>query len=187
VRRVAIALLFGCAACQQPGSAFHNAAPSTGNVPPATPCPDGKPARAGLQNFGAYIGTWQANRPHDVQFPSDYAIGTLAGRVTVRCSTTGYVIVEEIQPVFGSPAGQAVRVALTDIPTDGQKVYDHVHARCRLLQYSSRELARQLGADDPDGRVDIMFQSDGNAYNSAAVKLIKMDLLDRLGADTRIC
>jgi len=187
VRRVAIALLFGCAACQQPSAAFHSATPSTSSAPAVAQCPDGKPARTGLQNFGAYIGTWQANRPHDVQFPSDYTIGTLTGRVTVRCSTTGYVIVEEIRPVFGSPAGQAVRVALTDIPTDGQKVYDHVHARCRLLQYISRELARQLGADDPDGRVDIMFQSDGNAYNSASVKLIRMDLLDALGSDTRPC
>ncbi|TME01291.1 MAG: hypothetical protein E6I71_15735, partial [Chloroflexi bacterium] len=146
MRRVAIALLFGCAACQQPSAAFHSTAPTTRSAPAVAQCPNGKPPRMGLQNFGAYIGTWQANRPHDVQFPSDYTIGTLTGRVTVRCSTTGYVIVEEIRPVFGSPAGQAVRVALTDIPTDGQKVYDHVHARCRLLQYISRELARQLGA-----------------------------------------
>jgi len=187
VKRIAIAFLFASAACQQPSAAFHSAVPSTSNAPAATQCPDGKPARAGLQNFGAYIGTWQANRPHDAQFPSEYVIGTIAGRVTVRCSTDGYVIAEEIRPVFGSPAGQAVRVALTDVPNDGQKVYDDVHAHCRLLQYSSLELARQLGADDPDGRVDIVFQSDGSAYNPASVTLIRLDLLDTLGADTRIC
>jgi len=187
MRRIALVFLFASAACQQPIAAFHSASPSTSNALAATQCPDGKPVRAGLQNFGAYIGTWQANRPHDFQFPSDYVIGTIAGRVTVHCSNDGYVIVEEIRPVFASPAGQAVRVALTDVPDDGQKVYDHVHARCRLLQYSSLELARQLGSDDPDGRVDIMLQSDGTAYNAASIKLIKMDLSDRLGADTRAC
>jgi len=151
------------------------------------PCPDGRPARAGLQNFGAYIGTWQANRPHDLQSPSDYVIGIIPGRVAVRCSSDGFVIVEEIHPLFDSPAGQAVRVALTDIPADGQKIYDHVHRGCRVLQYSSVQVAHQLGAHDADGRIDITFSSDGAAYNPAAVKLITMDLRNGLGADTVAC
>jgi hypothetical protein len=105
----------------------------------------------------------------------------------VRCSTDGFVIVEEIRPLFDSPAGQAVRVALTDIPADGQKIYDHVHPGCRVLQYSSLELAHQLGAEDAGGRVDITFTSDAASYNPAAIKLVTMDIRNALGADTIAC
>ena len=113
--------------------------------------------------------------------------GTISGRVVVRCSRDGYVIVEEIRPLFDSPSGQALRVALTDIPDDGQKVYDHVHPGCRVLQYSSLQLAHQLGAVDSDGRVDITFSSGGTAYNSGAVNLIRLDVANSLGADAAAC
>ena len=184
---ILIALAIVSGACQPPGAALHPPSPSTSGEPAVVPCPDGMPARAGLQNFGAYIGTWQADRPHDIQSPSDYVIGTIPGRVAVRCTTDGFVIVEEIRPLFDSPVGQAVRVALTDIPGDGQKIYDHVHAGCRVLQYTSVELAHQLGAHDADGRVDITFSSDAAAYNSAAVKLIRMEIRNTLGADAAAC
>ena len=184
---IALALVLGAGACQPPSAALHSASPSAGNGLTITHCPDGKPARAGLQNFGAYIGTWQANRPHSVQFPADYVIGTISGRVVVRCSRDGYVVVEEIRPLFDSPSGQALRVALTDVPDDGQKVYDHVHPGCRVLQYSSLQLAHQLGAVDSDGRVDITFSSGGTAYNSGAVNLIRLDVANSLGADAAAC
>jgi hypothetical protein len=160
---------------------------ATSNDPDGVACPEGKPARAGLDNFGAYIGTWEQNRPHDRQFPSDYSIGTIQGHVAVRCSANGFVVVERIHPLFASPEGQALRVALTEVPDDSEKVYDHIHAGCRVLQYRSPKLARQLGADDTDGRVGFVFQSDGAAYYSGAVKSIVLDLYDRLGADTRGC
>jgi hypothetical protein len=177
-----LGLMPGCVA---PGG---GGAPSVTTYDPGSvQCPDGKPPRAGLQNFGAYIGTWDANRPHDPTVTSDYVIGIIAGHVSVRCSTDDFVVVEQIYPQFQAPAGTAVRVALTELPDDSEKVYDHTHASCRVLQYSSQKLARQLGADDTDGRVDIVFTSESTAYNSAAVKTIILDLGDRLGADARVC
>ena len=150
-------------------------------------CPSGKAARAGLQNFGAYIGTWDANRPHDPTVASDYVIGIVPGHVSVRCSTDDFVVVEQLHPRFQVPAGTAVRVALTELPDDSEKVYDHTHPGCRVLQYRSHQLAQQLGADDPDGRVDIVFTSESTTYNAAAVRTIVLDLGDRLGVDARAC
>jgi hypothetical protein len=173
-------------ACQAPGSASAPPPALTTHDPGQVACPEGKAPRPGLQNFGAYIGTWQQNRPHDSQYSSDYAIGIVQGHVAVRCSTDAFVIVENIHPLFATPAGQALRVALTDLPADSTRVYDHTHSGCRVLQYQSGELARQLGADDADGRVDIMFDSSGATY-TGTVKTIVIDLYDRLGADTRGC
>jgi len=68
-----------------------------------------------------------------------------------------------------------------------RKVYDHAHAGCRVFQYTSAKLAHQLGADDADGRVNIIFEGDSGTYNPAAVRVILVDLYDRLGADTRGC
>ena len=149
-------------------------------------CPSGKPARAGLQNFGAYIGTWDSNHPRDPAHNGSYAIRIVSGSLDVRCSDDGYVVSETMRPLFHSPEGQAVRIALTDLPEDSEKVYDHVHSGCRVLQYRSAQLAHQLGADDVDGRVDIVFTSDGGTY-TGVVKTILLDLWDKLGADTRAC
>jgi hypothetical protein len=55
-----------------------------------------------------------------------------------------------------------------------------------VLQYRSDKLARQLGAEDSSGRVDIVFSSDGATY-TAAVQTILLDLFDELGKDTRAC
>jgi hypothetical protein len=85
------------------------------------------------------------------------------------------------------PAGTAVRVALSDLPEDSDKVYDHTHASCRVLQYRSQLLSQQLRAADDDGSVDIVFTSETSTYNAAAVKTIVLDLYDKLGADTRAC
>jgi hypothetical protein len=150
-------------------------------------CPDGRKARPGLKNFGAYIGTWQINHRRDPQLSTAYEIGTIPGRVTVSCSTDEFVVVEAIYPRNQSPAGQALRVALTDLPDDSTKLYEHAHSGCRTLQYQSRELARQLGADDNDGRVTVTLESQTATYNAASVYLILIDLHDTLGQDTTLC
>lgn len=186
VRILLVVMCVSVVACAPPGVS-KSPAPATTNAAGSISCPDGKPARAGLDNFGAYIGTWQSNRGHDTVKSAEYAIGIVPGYVAVRCSDDGFVVEEEIHPRFQSPAGQALRIALTDIPDDSNKVYDHVHAGCRVFQYTSNKLAHQLGVDDVDGRVDIVFESDNGTYNPASVKVILMDLYDRLGADTRDC
>ncbi len=179
--------LLVASACQTPGRSFASPTAQSTHDPGNIECPDRKAARDGLTNYGAYIGTWQVNRRHDTAIPSEYVIGSIPGHVAVRCSSDDYVIVEEIHPLFQSPAGQALRVALTELPDDSEKVYDHPHAGCRVLQYRSQKLADQLRADDNDGRVDIVFESEGSAYNAGAIKVILMDLFDSLGADTRDC
>ncbi len=185
VRLLIAAICLAMAACT-PGLSSSPSAAST-HDPGNVECPSGKADRAGLLNFGAYIGTWQTNRSHDSALSSNYLIGIVPGYVAVRCSNDGFVVQEEIHPLFQSPAGQALRIALTDIPDDSNKVYDHAHAGCRVFQYRSSKLAHQLGADDADGRVNIVFEGDGGTYNPAAVRVILMDLYDRLGADTRGC
>ena len=74
------------------------------------------------------------------------------GRVEVRCSGDDFVIEEQIHPRDQAPAGSALRIALTDVPDDARKIYDHLHVACRTLQYASTKLARQLARDDPDRR-----------------------------------
>jgi hypothetical protein len=188
--RLRILLAAACiavtACCQAPG-ASRTPASTTTRDPGEVECPVGKPARPGLQNFGAYIGTWETNRRHDTLVAADYVIGTIPGHVSVRCSSDGFVIVEQIHPLFHSPEGQALRVALTEVPEDSETVYDHLHAGCRTFQYRSQALARQLGPDDNDGRVNIVFRSDGDRYNPGSVTSIVLDLVERLGADTREC
>ena len=183
---LALACIGVAASCVAPGASAPSAAVST-NEPANVDCPGGKPARAGLHAFGAFIGTWDASRPHDPLVASDYPIGMIAGHISIRCSTDGFVIVEHMHPMFQSPAGQALRVALTELPDDSERVYDHTHQGCRTFQYRSKVLARQLGPEDNDGRVDIVFRSDGATYNPASVRTIDLDLADRLGADTRGC
>jgi hypothetical protein len=185
VRLLIAATCLAIAACT-PGLSSSSSASST-HDPGNVACPSGKSDRAGLLNFGAYIGTWQNNRRHDSPLSGDYVIGMVPGYVAVRCSNDGFVVQEEIHPRFQSPAGQALRIALTEIPDDSNEVYDHAHAGCRVFQYSSTKLAHQLGADDADGRVNIVFEGDSGTYNPAAVRVILMDLYDRLGADTRGC
>lgn len=145
------------------------------------------PERSGLSNFGAYIGTWQANHRQVPQSTTYYTNATVPGRVTVRCSADGYVVVEEIRLMFHVTAGGAFQIALTELPADATKVYDHAHRGCRSVQYQSPRLAEQLGAVDGDGLADIKFHSDGAAYNPASVSLVIIDLRERLGLDTGTC
>ena len=184
-RRCLIALAcLGMLACSVPG---RSAAAVATQQPGPVACPDGKPDRAGLANFGAYIGTWETAHRRDPSASSAYAIGTLPGHVTVRCSAHDFVIAEAIAPRNQVPAGLALRVALSDLPDDAVKVFEHVHTKCSTLQYQSRKLAQQLGPDDKDGRATIVFESQAPSYNAAAVNLILIDVLDSLGADTKGC
>ena len=144
-------------------------------------------AREGLANFGAYIGTWQANHQPDPSVPGAYRLGGAVGRIEIRCSPGGFVIAEEIFPRNQTVAGLALRLALSEIPDDAREIYDHMHAGCRTLQYESTRLARQLGADDRDGHVGFSLESDGPSYNPASVTLIRIDVTDVLGGDSRAC
>lgn len=89
--------------------------------------------------------------------------------------------------MFHVTAGGAFQIALTELPADSMKVYDHVHAACRSLQYRSPRLAEQLGAGGSDGLADISFQGDGPNYSAASISLIRIDLGHKLGADGGAC
>ena len=175
------------AACSLPGSASASPAAIASPEPTSLGCPDGQAARAGLVNFGAYIGTWQSTHPRDTKVPLDYELGAAPGHVGVGCSADGFVIEERIYPLNQTPAGSALRIALTDLPDDARKIYDHMHAGCRTLQYASAKLASQLGEDDRDGHLSITFQSEGPTYNPASVTVIRIDVVDILGADSQRC
>lgn len=176
-------LMCGCApsrlAPQPPAVKTHD--------PGQVECPDGRSPRPGLKNFGSYIGTWDSNHHRDPQIGTAYAIGSIPGRVVVSCSQDDFVVVEAIYPRNQSPAGQALRVALTDLPADSTKVYEHMHSGCRTLQYQSKMLAHQLGPDDSDGRVDITMESQTATYNAASIYLILIDLNASLGKDRQAC
>ncbi len=80
-----------------------------------------------------------------------------------------------------------MRVALTDLPDDSTKIYEHLHPGCRTLQYQSKRLAQQLGPDDRDGPVDITMESQTETYNAASIYLILIDLNASLGKDKQAC
>ena len=101
----------------------------------------------------------------DPQNGSDYKLGAALGRVEVRCSAGGFVIEEQIHPLNQTPAGSALRLALTDVPDDARKIFDHMHEGCRTLQYASAKLARQLADDDRDGHLSITFESADGLVN----------------------
>ena len=153
----AVLFLFAGACRTMPDLAQHqsvSAAPATD----LTACPDGLPQQSGLTGFGAYIGTWQANHSR-IPDSADYAMATGSGRVGVRCSSSDYVIAESITLTFHAPSGRALQFALTDLPADAKKIYDHSHDACRSLQYRSPTLSAQLPREDRVGLVDIAITS----------------------------
>ena len=144
-------------------------------------------ARDGLTNFGAYVGTWQVNHQRDPEVPGSYRLGGAQGRIEIKCSPDGFVIAEEIRPRNQTVAGLALRLALSEIPDDARMIYDHLRPGCRTLQYESAKLGRQLSSNDRDGHVGFSLESDGPDYNPASVTLIRIDVTDILGADSRVC
>lgn len=139
-------------------------------------CPDGLPQRPGLTGFGAYIGTWQANHSR-IPDSADYAIAAGSGRVGVRCSLSNHVIAESITLTFHVPTGRALQFALTDLPSDAKKIYDHTHDACRSLQYRSSTLSAQMPLDDRVGLVDITISSQE----------VDLRVGSSLGDDSRAC
>ena len=180
-------LCLALTACSLPGGISSTPVAVKTQNPGQVDCPDGRPARPGLKNFGAFIGTWQTNHQRDPKVSTAYAIGMIPGRVVVTCSNDDFVVMEEIYPRGQSPLGEALRVALTDLPQDSTKVYEHAHTGCYILQFQSKAMARQLGAKDADGRVTITMESQTTTFNPCSVYLILIDLHDLLGQDTHAC
>jgi hypothetical protein len=174
------------AACSTMPDLSHN--PSPGAAPEAAlmACPDGLPSQPGLTDFGAYIGTWQANHARIPQ-STDYLIAADSGRVEVQCDGANYVVAEDFTLTFQVPGGRAVQFALTDLPADSRKIFDHTHPACRSLQYQSRTLAAQLPGDDHAGLVDIRLRSPSRSYNLSAVSIVEVRTATSLGDDTRPC
>lgn len=159
--RILVTVIVGmclAAACRtMPDLSRHQAGSPAAETDLAT-CPDGLPQQPGLTGFGAYIGTWQANHSR-IPDSADYAIATGSGRVGVLCSQSNYVVAESIMLTFHVPSGRALQFALTDLPSDAKKIYDHTHDACRSLQYRSSTLGAQLPQDDRAGLVDVTITS----------------------------
>jgi len=187
--RVLVALLAACClvgACRtMPDlSATKGPAPKAQNG--LGSCPDGLPSHAGLTDFGAYIGTWQANH-YRIPQTSSYAIALESGHVGVQCSAKNYVVEEDFTLTFQVPGGRALQFALTDLPADSLQIYDHTHPACRSLQYQSQAIATQLGNDDQPGLVDITLRSPSRGYNLSAVSMVELRVASALGDDSRPC
>lgn len=176
VLAAAIAAICLAAACRtMPDLSQHQAVAPALQTDLAA-CPDGLPQQPGLTGFGAFIGTWQANHSR-IPDTADYAIATGSGRVGVRCSSSNFVIAESITLTFHVPSGRALQFALTDLPSDAKKVYDHMHDACRSLQYRSPTLGAQLPHDDRVGLVDITISSQE----------VVLRIGNSLGDDSRPC
>jgi hypothetical protein len=181
-----IACLF-LGGCRVPPAGLSRTTPLANHDASAVVCPDGKPAQPGLTNFGAYIGTWQAGHRPDPTSPSDYAIDLATGRITVQCSAAGFVTVEIISLTFQVPNGRALQFALTDLPADSTKIYDHTHPGCQNFQYRSHRLAQQLAGVDSEGLADITLASPSATYNRTAVSLVRIEVAGTVGDDSRGC
>ena len=174
------------AACRTMPDLSHVSAPSPAPQTALVGCPSGLPSQPGLTDFGAYIGTWQANHARIPQ-STDYVIAADLGRVGVQCDAADYVVAENFTLSFQVPGGRAVQFALTDLPADSRKIFDHTHPACRLLQYQSQKLAAQLQADDHAGLVDITLRSASRMYNLSAVSLVEVRIATSLGGDSQQC
>jgi hypothetical protein len=148
-------------------------------------CPDGLPVQPGLTDFGAYIGTWQANHAR-IPNSSDYIIAADSGHVGVQCNGANYVVGEDFTLTFQVPGGRALQFALTDLPADSRMIFDHTHPACRSLQYRSTTLAAEL-SDDHLGLVDITLRSPSRSYNLSAVSMVEMRVAGSIGDDSRSC
>ena len=174
------------ATCRTMPDLSHGAAPRSAPGTALVGCPDGLPSRPGLTDFGAYIGTWQANHARIPQ-SAEYVIAADLGRVGVQCDVADYVVAEDFTLTFQVPGGRAVQFALTDLPADSRKIFDHTHPACRTLQYQSEELAAQLPGDDHAGLVDITLRSPSRTYNLSAISIVGIRIAISPGDDSRPC
>jgi hypothetical protein len=173
-------------ACHTMPNLSHNPAQSAAPEAGLVACPDGLPSQPGLTDFGAYIGTWQAYHAR-IPASGDYVIAADLGRVDVQCDAANYVVAEDFTLTFQVPGGRAVQFALTDLPADSRKIFDHVHQACRSLQYQSQKIAAQLPADDRGGLVDITMRSPTRTYNLSAISTVDVRIASLLGDDSRPC
>jgi hypothetical protein len=174
------------AACRTMPDLAHRAAPSSAPETALVGCPDGLPSQPGLTDFGAYIGTWQANHARIPQ-STDYVIAADLGRVGVQCDAANHVVAEDFTLTFEVPGGRAVQFALTDLPADSRRIFDHTHPACRTLQYQSNKLAAQLPGDDRAGLVDVTLRSPSRTYNLSAISIVEIRIATSLGDDSRPC
>ena len=89
----------------------------------------------------------------------DFNAAHQGSQFLARCSNDGKVIVLQLDIAPPSAASAALASALKQLPGDLKPVYDRTQASCRELQYQSSALAKQLGADDPQGVVNIELES----------------------------
>ena len=174
------------AACRTMPDLAHGSAPSSVPETALVGCPDGLPSQPGLTDFGAYIGTWQANHARIPQ-STDYVIAADLGRVGVQCDAANHVVAEDFTLTFEVPGGRAVQFALTDLPADSRRIFDHTHPACRTLQYQSNKLAAQLPGDDRAGLVDITLRGPSRTYNLSAISIVEIRIATSLGDDSRPC
>ena len=174
------------AACRTMPDLSRGPAPSPAPATALVTCPDGLPSQPGLTDFGAYIGTWQANHARIPQ-SAEYVIAADLGRVGVQCDAANYVVAEDFTLTFRVPGGRAVQFALTDLPGDSRKIFDHMHPACRTLQYQSPMLAAQLPTDDHAGLVDVTLRSPSRTYNLSAISMVEIRIATSLGDDSRLC
>lgn len=174
------------AACRTMPDISHNAAPSAAAEAELVACAEGLPSRPGLTDFGAFIGTWQANHARIPQ-SADYVIAADSGRVNVECDAANYVVAEDFTLTFQVPGGRALQFALTDLPADSRRIFDHTHPACRSLQYQSKAIGAQLPRDDSAGLVDITLHSSSRMYNLSAVSMMEVRIATSPGDDSRPC
>jgi hypothetical protein len=174
------------AACRTMPDLSHNVGPSAAPESGLVACPDGLPAQPGLTDFGAFIGTWQANHARVPQ-SADYVIAADSGRVGVQCDAANFVVAEDFTLTFQVPGGRALQFALTDLPADSRKIFDRTHPACRSLQYRSQKIAAQLSRDDRAGLVDITLYSPSRMYNLSAVSTVEVRIATSPGDGSRPC
>ena len=172
-------------ACRTMPDLSHDASPSAMQPAALVTCPDGLAVQPGLTDFGAYIGTWQANHAR-IPNSSEYIIAADSGHVGVQCNAANYVIAEDFTLTFQVPGGRALQFALTDLPADSRMIYDHTHAACRALQYRSTTVGAAL-SDDHRGLVDITLRSPSRTYNLSAVSMVQMRVAGSVGDDSGVC
>ena len=90
---------------------------------------------------------------------ADFNAAHLGGALLVRCATDGKVIVVQLDLAPATSAATALATARRQLPADLKLVYDRRDPTCRSLQFQSAILASVLGADDPDGVVNIELES----------------------------
>jgi hypothetical protein len=158
-------------------------------VAPNPPPPSQPPAPSAAPTGGQFRGEAAGNVDCPTTIGTSGAYGLFGARaedfnaahqgppVLARCSKDGKVIVLQLDIAPPGPALAALASARKQLPSDLKLVYDRTQSSCRDLQYRSEILASQLGADDPEGIVNIELESalaanfkyDGNHVDTAVI------------------